>query len=115
MPPAPVNWQLTTITADPGMTTLVFGAAVAGSRMIRPARTTPPVTPAVPVTAGDFPPNRHDDDTARARSVTCPGRASTTPGSWDDALTAPARSVTTPVLSRPAASTFGRTTGEPPS
>jgi hypothetical protein len=58
--------------------------------------------------------NKHDEETAAARSEPCPGRTMARAEILDEALTAPALSVMIPVSNRPAVSTLGRITGEPP-
>jgi hypothetical protein len=103
-------------TATPGITSLVFGAALAGSFMVRaPGRVIwPPVMTLCEVTTRVFRLNTHDDEAAAARKEPCPGSVTARAGIRDEALTPPAASVMIPVLSRPAEFTLGRTTGEPP-
>ena len=67
-----------------------------------------------PVTTPVFRLNKHEDETAAARSEPCPGRTMARAGIFEEALTAPAVSVMIPVRRIPAVSTLGRTTGEPP-
>src|ERR1700681_4163798 len=104
------------ITASPGMTMRVFGAALAGRMTGRlPGLVTrPPVTWPCPVTTPVFRLKEHDDETAAARSEPRAGSTTDRAGIRDDALTAPAESVMIPVCRSPALSALGMITGEPP-
>jgi hypothetical protein len=103
-------------TATPGITTLVFGAALAGSFIVRePGRVIrPPVIALCPVTTPVFRLNAQDDETAAALKEPAPGSVTSRAGIRDEALTPSAVSVMIPVLTMPAVSKLGRTTGEPP-
>ena len=116
VPPPPVNWWFSMITATPGTTIRVFGAALAGSVIVRcPAWVIRPWSiREVPDASRALVSNRHEDEASRARSAVCPGSVTTRPGTFDEALAGPAASVIRSVSSSPAASALGRITGEPP-
>ena len=94
----------------------MFGAGWAGRAIVRPPGLVicPPVMLLVPVTTPVFRLNKHDDETAAARSEPCPGSTTARAGILDEALTAPAVSVMIPVRKIPVVSTLGKITGEPP-
>ena len=116
VPRAPVNWRFSMITATSGTTIRVFGAALAGSAIVRcPAWVIRPWSiREVPDAARARVSNRHEDAASWARSTVCPGSVTARPGIRDEALAGPAASVISPVPSSPAASALGRITGEPP-
>ena len=116
VPRAPVNWRFSMITATSGTTIRVFGAALAGSVMLRcPAWADPALLD--PRVAG----RRAGPGVEPARgqcqlgpSTACPGSVTARLGIRDEALAGPAASVISPVPSSPAASALGRITGDPP-
>src|ERR1700760_469080 len=111
-----VTCRLRVIVATPGTLTVVFGAAAASSVIVgRPASvTTPSVMPEVPLTVPALGSKVQDDVTAEAVRPVPVARVAATSAMSDDALTRLALSVTTPVVSRPAASMLATVTGELP-
>src|ERR1700761_7160463 len=108
--------RLSVIVATPGTSTVVFGPALAASVSSgTPATVTlPPVMLEVPVTAPVSASNAQDDVTAVAFRAVPVTRVAATSAMVDDAVVRLARSVITPVVSRPATSMSATVTGELP-